>query len=419
MVTDDVVAHVREDGTVLVTPAGTLPHFAGDEDDDDTFGHALDLVGADIFIAPTIELAPGRNLHVVTARALPVPGGRWAFPRELPDEAQALAVATAIAEYGGEPPALRPDWFRPGWFDRVEEWVDQALAAVGRRRTGALRVGRMWGLSAVLRVPTGGGDTWFKATCDHFHAEPAILRVVAAHFPDHVPVLLAEDDELAWMLMEPLRGATDSTRVDGAGAALADAHAELQLQSLAIRDELLAAGCPVRGVEETLADWRSLLAEYGEPGLLPTQEWDALAAVRGRIEDAVRELWDCGLPDTLCHGDLHLGNVAYDGRELRVFDWTDGCWSHPFLDGSHLAYFNQDSRDDPALARGFSEPWRAAYPAARIDRALELAPVVDLVFQAITFDNIVKGTEPASTWELGGVTARILRQLPAQVAALS
>ena len=95
---------------------------------------------------------------------------------------------------------------------------------------------------------------------------------------------------------------------------------------------------------------------------------------RDRIEDTVRGLWACGLPDALSHGDLHLGNVAYDGQQLRVFDWTDGCVSHPFLDGSHLVYFSRDNPGDPALARAFAEPWRAAYPRADIDRALDACP---------------------------------------------
>ncbi|KGN31302.1 hypothetical protein N802_04230 [Knoellia sinensis KCTC 19936] len=44
------------------------------------------------------------------------------------------------------------------------------------------------------------------------------------------------------------------------------------------------------------------------------------------------------------------------------------------------------------------------------------APLVDLVFQAVTFDNIINASEPRSRWELGGVVASLLRALPATVA---
>ena len=68
--------------------------------------------------------------------------------------------------------------------------------------------------------------------------------------------------------------------------------------------------------------------------LLSDAERRELAPATARAEALVREFWACGIPDTLSHGDLHPGNVAYDGREVRLFDWTDGCVTHPFLDGN-------------------------------------------------------------------------------------
>ena len=130
----------------------------------------------------------------------------------------------------------------------------------------------------------------------------------------------------------------------------------------------------------------------------------------------VRELWACGVPDTLCHGDLHLGNVAYDGSTLRVFDLTDACLSHPLLDGCHLMLFDDREPGDDLLAE-FVRPWRAAFPEADLDRAAKLAHVVDLVFQADTFDRIARATEEASAFELGGVVAWLLRRVPEAVAA--
>ena len=99
-----------------------------------------------------------------------------------------------------------------------------------------------------------------------------------------------------------------------------------------------------------------------------------------------------------------------------IFDWTDGCVSHPFLDASHLAHFTRARPGEADLESTYADLWRAAYPLADVDRVLELAPLVDLVFQAITFDDIVGATEPQSRWELGGVVASLLRALPAKVA---
>ena len=92
--------------------------------------------------------------------------------------------------------------------------------------------------------------------------------------------------------------------------------------------------------------------------------------------------------------------------------------THPFLDASHLTHFEQSRPGGPDLEATYAEPWRAAYPHADIDRALVLARLADLVFQTVTFDDIVSSTEPGSRWELGGVVADILRALPAKVAEL-
>ena len=280
-----------------------------------------------------------------------------------------------------------------------------------------MRPEKMWSISGVLRIPTDRGDAWFKAAADVFHAEAAIHRVLAAHFPDDVPVLLAEDDARAWLLMEPLAGTTETDQVPGAGAALAPRWAEVQLASLDLIDELRAAGCPVRDADATIAGFRRVLADSDELTLLSREELGTVRGLQDDIEALVREFWGCGLPDALCHGDLHLGNVAWDGSDLRVFDLTDACLSHPLLDGCHLAGFDDRGPLDGDLFAAFVRPWREAYPDADLDRAVRLAFVVDLVFQADTFDRIARATEEASAYELGGVVARLLRRLPEDVAA--
>lgn len=405
------------DGRVLVDAAGRLPTLP--RDDDSELVGALRLVGADIAVSPTARLPDGRRVHFVGNRG-PVPRGRFVSPTRLTDDGVAQAAGRALSELDPDhTPPQRPDWFRPGWFDRVEDWVDAALAGSGRRRRGPLRPVKMWSLSAVARVVTDAGDLWVKAPCEHFRAEARVHPTVARLFPDLVPTLVAVEETEGWLLMEPLSGAEDHDRADGAGLEVAVRWAEAQIGAVAHVDELLAGGCARRGVTETLAGLRRVLAGSSELALLGDDELAAIHDCADDLEALVRELWGAGIPETLAHGDLHLGNVAWDGRTLRVFDWTDGCVSHPFLDATHLARFTRSRPDGPALEETYAERWRAAYPDADVDRCLALAPLADLVFQAVTFDGIVASTEPASRWELGGVVADILRSLPTDMAHLS
>ena len=161
-----------------------------------------------------------------------------------------------------------------------------------------------------------------------------------------------------------------------------------------------------------------MLAHDPEMALLPDDERAAVLGAADEVEARVREFWSTGLPDTLAHGDLHPGNVAYDGQDLRLFDWTDACISHPFLDGSHLAYFvaSDDADADLQLA-AFAEPWREAYPEADVDRALALAPLADLVFQTVTFAAIAAATEDGAG-DFTGTVAFLVKASARRVGAL-
>jgi hypothetical protein len=316
-------------------------------------------------------------------------------------------------------PPQRPAWFRQGWAHETQAWIEAALVRCGRRQTAPPEVERMWSLSAVLRVPTDRGAAFFKSTSGAFRAEPAITRLLADLFPDVVPTVLDHDDDRAWMLLDQVAG-VEEERADGAAVAAAAVLAEVQLRSLDHLRALRGAGCADRTLRQTLAGLSQLLRDSVELPNLTTEEIVAARAAGPRASQLVEEFWSCGLPDTLTHGDIDLDNVAYDGARLRLFDWTDACLSHPFLDGAHLArsalqHTSGGDRHRPfdaEVAEAFAAPWRARYPRADIDRALHLAPAIDRIFQAISTERIYRSLEETSRWELAGFVERFLRELP-------
>ena len=403
---------LTDGGLVLVTPGGDLPSFTHDPDDDEcededtapVQARAVELVDGGVHLAPERRVAhpsggAADRLHVLGVRGSR-PAGRWLPVDRLPRPFDTL-VAQALAEHVRPPPG-RPEWFRPEWHDRAEAWVDLVLADHGRRRTAPLVVHRVWSLSATFRVPTEGDDVWLKATCEHFHAEAAITRLLAERLDTLVPTLLGVHEGEGWLLMEPLRGTDEGTRDARAPRTVASAWPRAQLELLALREEFLSTGCPERGLEATLAQWRDLVGAGA--GGLSADDLERLRDAVPRIEEHVRAFWGCGIPDTLCHGDLHLGNVAHDGDRLCLFDWSDACWSHPFLDGSHLAHFAEHDDASDLLVSTFAETWRVAFPEADVERASELAPLVDLVFQSVTYARIAAAGE-AGAPEFPGVLA--------------
>jgi aminoglycoside phosphotransferase (APT) family kinase protein len=250
-----------------------------------------------------------------------------------------------------------------------------------------------------------------------------VTALLAERYGQLMPTVLATASGAAempgrtWMLLEELRG-LHQDQAPGAAAALAPALADLQARTADDLADLRAAGCQDRTMSSLLDGLTRLLHESVELTRLSAAELAAARSAAPRMADVVRELWGCGLPDTLTHGDLHLGNVAYDGERVRVFDWTDAAVSHPFLDVILLAGSAQGSAErgrltlDRGVAAAFAARWRAHRPDADVDRALQLAVPVNDLYQAISYEGIYRAQEDASRWELEGVVERFLRRLP-------
>jgi aminoglycoside phosphotransferase (APT) family kinase protein len=403
------------DGRVITDAARRVPSY--DEGDQHTPLAERAATCGDpgaVLIAPHLQVHedPMVLLSVFAPRGEPV-DGIWTPLDDLAEDddvVTALRSVAAVADGSVETPERRPDWFRLSWYDDVERWVDAELAARGRpSRTGPVEPVKVWSLSAALRVPCDPGPpVWLKAACPHFHAEPALTRLVAEMDPEHAPRPIALDEHRAWLLMEHFPGADDDR---APGPAAARVAATLHLRALDHLAEVEAAGVPVRDLATTLRQFDEVLEAGVELDQLSADELAAARATRGEVHAVLEELAGLGIPHTLVHGDLHIGNVAHQGDSLVLYDWSDAAVSHPFLDVDLLAERLEEEEQHETRA-AYAEVWRAACPGADVDRALALAGPAKVIYQTVTFEQIYRAQEDASYWEMRGIVARYLRGLP-------
>ncbi|MGW4501135.1 phosphotransferase [Micromonospora sp. NPDC004336] len=303
------------------------------------------------------------------------------------------------------------DWTDPHWRDTALGWIGDRLGRHGRRVVGPVepRV-RPWSL--VWRVPTDGGDAWFKANNPGTRHEAALLAALARLAPARVLDPIAVNVERGWSLLpdggRSLRDALGGDRdLLTRWERVLPEYADLQRAVAPRAGELLALGVPDHRPEalpelfEALLDDRESLLLGAADGL-DVEAYGRLRAHRDTFAEQCRRLADSGVAPSVQHDDLHDGNVFAGDDGHRFFDWGDASVAHPF--GTLLVTLNSVAdafelpAGDPALARlrdAYLEPWSDRHDRATLREAARLAVRVTRVSRALSWRRALVTRDPA------------------------
>jgi phosphotransferase family enzyme len=315
-----------------------------------------------------------------------------------------------LAELTGAPPAalapddtpldddspLRAHWARPGGAAAVAAWADRALSAAGRPRTGPVEQVKSWNLSSILRLPTAAGAAWCKSVPPFLAHEGAIMALVAAEEPDLTPPLLGADPAAGTVLLADVPGEDQWGAPADRLVTMVRRLVRLQARWAPRVDVLLGAGLPDWRPPAFAALVRGLLGRPSVRAQLAAAELAAADALAADLPRRLAALADCGLPDTLVHGDFHPGNWRHDGAHLALLDWGDSGVGHPLLDMS--AFLPRVAEGVRAAVRdAWLAAWRAERPAADPARAGGLVGPVAALRQALIYQRFLDNIEK-SEW---------------------
>jgi hypothetical protein len=333
-------------------------------------------------------------LRLLATHASPaVMGGEVTYLAELDSEPPSDLTLGSVdpGEVGGDD-ALRASWARPGGIAETIAWADEALAASGRPRTGPAAQVKSWNLSSVLRLPTGAGDVWCKSVPPFLAHEGAILALVGARDPSLVPPVLGADRGKGSVLLGDIAGEDQWDAPEERLVEMVRTLVRVQAAWAADIGELEAAGLP---------DWRArslpglvdvLLGRPSVRAQLTGAELAALDALAADLPRRLAALTECGLPETLVHGDFHPGNWRFAAGSLVLLDWGDSGIGHPLFDlAGFLPRVPVGARELVRVA--WMRAWRSEYPHADPSRAAELIAPVAALRQALVYQRFLDGIE--------------------------
>ena len=265
------------------------------------------------------------------------------------------------------PHPLRMTWAQPGGPAASLQWA--GVESGVQQRT--------WNLSSVWQLD----GAWLKEVPPFLGHEPKVLTWLGKRVPDLVPRVLKADGTR--MLTADVPG-TD--RYEAEPAEVAEMVQDLfQIQSLAADhvDELLAIAVPDWRADRFVAKVSATAEAYADK--LTSEERARLAELVARLPARFAALEDCGIPDTLVHGDFHPGNVRSDGVRRVILDWPDSVIGHPAL----------DVQDRPELEKRWSSLWRKEIAGCEPERALDLKRPLGALRGAAIYHAFLVGIEPS------------------------
>ena len=365
--------------------------------------HLREVLGVPVLVLRLLLVEGGegaRDGHVtyhVAALDRPAPG----LLAERPPIDQAAHVVL------NGPEELRSPW---AWLDGINEvltWATGTLGAAGRRVTGAAEQRKTWNLAALFRLPTDKGPVWLKTTPRFAADEASVIAAFARADPTLVPPVIGAGP--GRVLLEELPG---EDCWDASPQIIASAIQRMVAAQAVLADQAVLAGRLAPGfLPPGLADRRTPVIAGQITALLDGEVASELsagevAAARGLLSRFPR-LDECGLPDTIVHGDFHSGNWRSDGGPPAVLDWADAHLGNPVLDGLRACDFLPAAKR-PAAARAWIDAWASRIPGCDPARALSIAePLAHLIY-AVRYQEFLDGIEPSERiYHLGDPAAAI------------
>jgi Phosphotransferase enzyme family len=210
---------------------------------------------------------------------------------------------------------LRMPWARPGGPAADLAWasglVDRPAPAVQHRT---------WNLSAIWSIPARGGRVWLKCVPGFFGHEGAVLDLLAC---SRTPQLIRAAGHR--ILLRDMSGEDGFAASVEQSRWLIDHLVELQFSTVPRVPEFLAGGVPDARWPTLLRELRALVARRAPHDARLLRTVDGAEARLAAIDE-------CGLPDSLVHGDAHPGNARIGIGTPIWFDWGDSRVGNPLLD---------------------------------------------------------------------------------------
>jgi hypothetical protein len=282
---------------------------------------------------------------------------------------------------------------RIGWLNDAIAWLESTTGHALSSREQIEQYNAGYGFSLVRFRMDNGSAYWLKATGRPNVHEFAVTTVLANLGGEYLPSIVASRMSWnAWITPEeaiPVDALPKNSR--GRLPFLRQAVnslAALQIRTAGYSHVLFEAGAFDQRPALLSAESAAFFS-YLEEAMAEQRSTNAPRIGRARLqelchifEDSCARLDAAGLPTTVIHGDMNLGNILAGSSHCQFIDWAETYVGSPLTTLQHLLLLNQtqDESVSASIDRDLTGQYRrlllAICEAEQIDAALLFMPLV-------------------------------------------
>jgi hypothetical protein len=307
---------------------------------------------------------------------------------ELDSESRALAESVLSGASASDGP-----FSRLGWINEALQWlsmdVDPKLP--GGTDVRQYNAGSTF---ALVHFDTHQGPSyWLKATGYPNEHESRLTQMLASHFGDYLPRVLAQRPAWnAWVTEDSGQPLADIATYSAYRQTIASLGC-LQGASTNHIGTLLVSGCADLRTRALAGQIWGLFTYLEEAMERQTSTKSTpLSSYRLRelariVEDTCSKVDALGMPDALIHNDINLSNVLVNGPCSVFIDWAEGAVGNPFLTFEHLRVQILRDRSTagwmPSLEQLYRRQWADILSDSKIAQGLILSRMLAIVAHLI------------------------------------
>ena len=276
-------------------------------------------------------------------------------------------------------------------------WVSGQLDQRGIPPVAGLTPVREMAWSLVAKVEHQQGVWFFKCLPTYFSHELAVTECLSTLAPNHVARFIAADHERRFLLVEdagPMFREVFEHNLDPTmWLTILKKYAHLQI-SFMQSDWKTKLGVPNRNLfnlPAIIGDDIEKYCQFNSDNESEQCRVDDIKTIRDAFENwnlLVLPLYQYGIGDTINHGDMHDGNLAFRNRPV-IFDWGDASLTHPFMslrsvlsNISRRFNIDENSEQMEPFIRAYLLPWTSF---ADYDHLRDMLESAKKVWSLVTF----------------------------------